>query len=405
MAESIGRTPRHGVTLKSARVDGPPRDAVDLTGLGFLVLLFGGVALLLAFLVTWVLWKPLLAVVTAPAGAVRRDLAYRIRAIGYPVDVAKDVLKVKVDSITALKVHVREAEPGTKIRYEVDATGLGWTLVLIFAFAPYLGIASLITALMIHVRARRFARSRVAPLLTNPPLGTLPPRDTQTLLLEGLSEAHRLAQEALEYETEARQNAIGLLLIGGLVLWALVFFALSQFALLPFATAALLAFLASGATVVLGVWLVYVGRSPRIHELTQDADFYRQAWMGQVGPAQATRETRGVLELLLHAVTRSSYWRDVRRSRKFWHDPIAGLTMFILVYGAVIFSSLALVVDILSWEWRLLLGGLGATFAAGGIRFVHSWMREIQEQDERDRRSWEERREAIEAELWRILSG
>src|SRR3989442_1020922 len=242
-----------------------------------------------------------------------------------------------------------------------------------------------------------------------PPLGTLPPADVQSLLLEGLSEAQRLSQEALDYEREARQNAIGIVLLAGLVVWGVVFagFAVAVPFQLPnpLASAAILAFFLSGLTVVLGVWLVYLRRSPRIRELEQDADFYRAAWMRQTLPGSAAGEPRTGLEMLLQAATRSALWREIRTSRRFWHDPVAGLTMFILGYGAIFLPFLAILGAGLSWEWRGAPLFSGGAFSAGVIWFVRSWTREIQNQDERDRRSWEERRAAIEAELWRILSG
>jgi len=98
-------------------------------------------------------------------------------------------------------------------------------------------------------------------------------------------------------------------------------------------------------------------------------------------------------------------WREVRASRRFWHDPIAGLAMFILGYGAIFLPFLAILGAGLPWEWRAFLAALGTAFAAGEIWFVRHWIRDIQSQDDRDRRSWEQRRAAIEAELWRILSG
>ena len=63
--------------------------AMDLT---FFAIYLGGPAVLLVVLGIWAVRKPLLAVVPAPPDAARRDLAYRIRAIGYPVEVVKDVL-------------------------------------------------------------------------------------------------------------------------------------------------------------------------------------------------------------------------------------------------------------------------------------------------------------------------
>ena len=95
----------------------------------FFLIVFGGPIAFLLFLIVWVLRKPLLAVAPATPDAVRRDLAYRIRAIGYPVDAAKDALRVKVDSLAALKLRVRaNPEGGSQVRYEVDATSTGWAI-------------------------------------------------------------------------------------------------------------------------------------------------------------------------------------------------------------------------------------------------------------------------------------
>src|SRR5436190_1994370 len=302
--------------------------------LSFFVILFGGVLVLLVVLGTWVLWKPLLALVPAPPDAVRRDLAYRIRGIGYPVELVKDVLRVRVDSLPQVKLHVRRGARGTQIRYEVDATNLGWSIVLVTALITYLACIAVRVVVLLG-----FALA--VPLqLPNPPLSL-----------------------------------------------------------------AVLASFGSGLTVVLGSWLVYLRRSPKIRELEEDASFSRTAWMRQTPPGSATGERRAGLEMLLRAATRSPVWREVRASRRFWHDPIAGLAMFILGYGAIFLPFLAILGAGLPWEWRAFLAALGTAFAAGEIWFVRHWIRDIQSQDDRDRRSWEQRRAAIEAELWRILSG
>src|SRR5205814_8349451 len=117
------------------------------------------------------------------------------------------------------------------------------------------------------------------PLLGNPPLGTLPPMDVQSLLLEGLSEAQRLSQEALDYEREARQNAVGIVLFVGLIVWVVVFlgFALAvpfQLPNPPLSLAVLASFV-SGLTVVLGSWHVFLRRSPMIRALVAIACIYQ----------------------------------------------------------------------------------------------------------------------------------
>src|SRR5207302_868936 len=79
-----------------------------------------------------------------------RDLAYRIRAIGYPVEVVKDVLRVKVDSIAQLKLRIRGGPRGTEIRYGVDATSVGWSIVLITGLISYLAFIAVGVSIAIH---------------------------------------------------------------------------------------------------------------------------------------------------------------------------------------------------------------------------------------------------------------
>ncbi len=374
-----------------------------------LIILFGGTLLFLTVLVIWVLWKPLLAVVPGPPDAVRRDLAYRLRAAGHTVDASKGPLRIKIDSLASLKVHVRPGAQGTEIRYEVDATNTGWAIVLIFALIGYLGLVAVIISIVIHVTARGFARSRVVSLLGPPALGTLPVPDVRSLLVEGLSEAQRLASEALEYEREARQNSIGLVILGATAVWAIIFVIFGAYILLPGPNPiGMAAAIASGVSVTLGVLcslLVYSRSSALIQELEADVSYYRAAWAGEVMGGPAPGGPRGGLEILLWAAARSPHWRDIRRRRRLWQDPFTGITLFILAYGAIFLPIVAFVASTLPWEWRAFLGGLGALFAIGVFRSVRSWLRDVRERDEQDRSDWQKRREAIEAELWRILSG
>src|SRR2546428_148030 len=92
--------------------------------------------------------------------------------------------------------------------------------------------------------------------------------------------------------------------------------------------------------------------------------------MRQTLPGSAAGEPRTGLEMLLRAATRSSLWREIRTSRRFWHDPVAGLTTFILGYGAIFLPFLAILGAGLSWEWRALLASVGAAFAVGGVLVV-----------------------------------
>ena len=62
-------------------------------------------------------------------------------------------------------------------------------------------------------------------------------------------------------------------------------------------------------------------------------------------------------------------------------------------------------IDILPVLVRAGLGLLGGGFFAGTVVSIQRWRRQVREEDERDRQSWEARRGALETELWKILSG
>lgn len=352
--------------------------------------------------------KPLLAVTPVPAPVVLRDIAYRFRFVDHPLDPNTSPLTFRVNSLAAVKIHVRPGKRGTEIRYEVDATGFGWILVLMLLFTGYLGLVAVILAVYIHIRAARFARTRVLPAIGAPPLGTLPGPDMRSFLIEGLSEARRLASEALDWEREARQNAILLILVGSLALWVLTLFGLAVF--LPpvperLALAVLTATLVSAVAALTGSWFISRRLVPLIRELERDAEAYREAVAREVYGVPAPEGTRGKLELLLDAAQRSPRWREIRRRHRLWQDPWAGFTIFMCAYAAFFPLLLAILVGSLAPEWRAGLAAFGTLSVLVGVWIFQRERREVRERDERDRRDWERRRHEIETALWKLLSG
>lgn len=378
--------------------------AADLT---FLFLVVGFIAAIIG-IVAWVVRHPLLMVVAAPPHLVLRDIAFRLRILGYTVDAAKSPVRIQIDSVSALKVHVRAGPRGTEVRYEVDATTLGWAVVLILLFTGYLGLISVGVAIFIHATAASFARKRLLPTLQYPPLGTLPRSDVRSFLIEGLSEAQRLASEAHEWEKEANQNAIGLIVIGSVFLWIVTLLGVPLL-VPPMASTlladAVLATVTSGSAAFLGSWAVHVRSRPLMRELEQDAGMYRAALANEIMGAPTPQDTRGGLELLLYAAQRSPRWRAIRRRRRTWHDPWLGFTVFAFAEVTFLCFLFAIVADFVSVEWRIGLAVVGSLSVLEGVSTVRTERREIHQQDERDRLDWERRRQEIETAFWKLLSG
>lgn len=373
-----------------------------------LILFFGGFGAAFLAILAVALYKPLLMVVPASPSAALRDIAYRLRILGHAVDASTSPIKIPVGSVSAVKIHVRPGPRGTEIRYEVDATSFGWTLVILLMITGYLGLVSLIVAVYIHASAAGFARTRLRPMISNPPLGTLPSPGMRSFLIEGLSEAGRLVSEAYDLEREARQNAIGLILVGAVFLWVVMLLGF-QSLLGPavpgsLLLSVLLALVVSAAAGVLGSWVVYVRSRIVIQELQAEKSLYAGALANETFGAPVPQAQQGALELLLRAALRSPRWREIRRRRRLWHDPIIGFTWFILAWGAFITFALA-TTGFLSLEWRLGLVGFGSICLVLLVWTIFSERREIRERDERERRDWERRRQEIETTFWKMLSG
>ncbi len=373
-----------------------------------LPLLVGSFLAAVVGIVVWAAWKPLLLVAAEPPPLVLRDIAYRLRVLGYAPDAAQSPIRIELDSLSALKVHVRAGPRGTEVRYEVEGTTAGWALVLILMFTGYLGLVAVGVAIFIHASASGFARKRLLPTLQYPVLGTLPRADARSLLIEGLSEAQRFASEARAWEREANQNAVALIILGSLVLWVVALLALPALAPpigLSLALDIGIATAASGTAAVLGSWAVLRRSRPLLRELERDAGMYRAALANEILGAPTPKETRGGLELLLYAAERSPRWREIRRRRRTWHDPWMGFTVFAFAEVTLLGFAFAVLADFLPVEARIGLAVVGALSVLGGFQTVASERRRVREQDERDRREWERRRQEIETTFWEILSG
>jgi hypothetical protein len=111
------------------------------------------------------------------------------------------------------------------------------------------------------------------------------------------------------------------------------------------------------------------------------------------------------LELLLRAGEKSRSWREVRRRRKLWQDPVAHFAIFLCLYGGVLTLALGIGMDFLPLAGRAALVLFGATLTVCGVWYARNWLRGVREEDDRDRISWQQRRAELETRLDEILSG
>ncbi len=371
--------------------------------MGLDILLIGIIGLALATIIILVIIlsrKPSLGTVSAPPEAVLRHIAFPLRASGFSTSEEPGYIKVRVNDLAELKVYARQSPGGTDIRYEVGATPLGWMLILVLVLLAYFNVVSIILALYIHFSARAFARERIVPLLGIPIHPVTSPQPLRVALIEGLSEAQRLASEAYEYDNEAYQNGIGLITLASFAIWALLFvvpvFWKGGLFAVPILTAFAIATAAAASFLVAGLYVLTRRLRPRLELLRQEREIYRSALAFEVSGAPLPEEGAHGLELLLRAVERSFAWRKIRHRRKLWHDPVAQLTIFLFAWGSVVTGLLAAFLDILPMAMRLVLSILFVVFAIGFVWSIRTWQRRVREEDERERAAWDARKADLE---------
>ncbi|MFQ5910334.1 MAG: hypothetical protein ACE5IJ_06395 [Thermoplasmata archaeon] len=363
----------------------------------WLVFIVGSLVSALGVLLWVFLRRPFLASVPMKPEVATAALAHRLRIKGYQVAEEPRKLLVRINDWTRLAIRWRGDEE-TVFRYSVDATPRGWGAVLVLAIIVYTAVLAIGLAAYIHWKAVRAAH-RVQESLARDPLAPPHPDDVGALLLDGLSEARRLAVETLEYEREAWENAIVLVVLGAFLLGAFLFVGaflwghdLVTTLGLP-ATSGLLVGVAV-AIGLLGYLLLRASYRPRLQELRSWDTTFREAFERELAGEAPPEGESSAVELLAEAAIRAPLWSRERRLRKLHHDPAATWIAFALAGSAAyLFAFTAFFVDPF---WRLLTGSIGAVLTVGAAAFWRRWRRGLWEEERRTRASWEAVRRRLE---------
>ncbi len=345
-----------------------------------------------------------------PPDALQRHLVYQLRREGLRVEESPEGTKVRLGSIAALRFRIVPDAGGSEVRYQTYATSSGWGTLITLLVLVWTSLVGMAAVVLVEHKARRFARSRLAGLVTA--VDSLPPPpadDVRVLLVHSLSEGHRLASDAYEAQRSDLGDTMAVVAVAGLAIWAValigLFFGLPPESPWhqgagPFGLAA-----AIGAGVTLGLeWLVWRRARPRIVAARGWADRLRVALVRETsrqapGPAEPSS-----VELLLKLSEQIPTWLRMRRWAGLSGDQAAGWVVFIL--SLVAFWVFWLAADFalaggLLFALPAALCGIGLAVAA----YVY-WARWREKQEETIKRTlaeWRRRADSLRSRFDQFL--
>jgi len=130
------------------------------------ILMIGGLIAFIVILLVLFSLKGRLGTYPIPPANLLPVIQWNIGTRGFPCYEAKPgVLSVQKDALVKVKIHFRHQDGGSKVLYEIDATEIGWVMVLVFVFLPYVSLVGLIIALYIHFSGRAFSRDFIGNLV------------------------------------------------------------------------------------------------------------------------------------------------------------------------------------------------------------------------------------------------
>lgn len=324
-------------------------------------------------------------------------LIRRLRMAGHVVHVEPQELTVAIGREALVKVRVEPAGGRSRILYRASATIVGW-----------LGVIGLPR---IYRRVRAWGRDASATLV--PPEGRLPPPpssdDAQAMLVDAVSETHRLAAEAYAAEREKYQNAQALVILAAIMVWFLLFLGLSSTSVdadlnRRMATSAGWAFAVTLSLSIPGSWLIRRFRRGRIVRLREWADRLQAALHLESGPRAVGERDGSSLELLLTSQAEVPRWLDAARKASMSVDPMGWWAVFVMVYlGVDLLLADAPAFAAFNLPVAVIVGIAGVVLLVGAWLYYRRWRQRREDALARNQADWDRSYERLRGEIEQYL--
>lgn len=358
---------------------------------------YGAVLVALALGVAASVWRFSLGTVQATPSETTRYLVRTLRMAGHVVRAEQGGLFVAIGHEALVRLRVEAADGTSRVVYQAGATVAGWV--------------SLVRLPGIYRRVRTWGQDASTRFI--PPGGRLPAppsqADTRAMLIDALSETHRLAAEAYASERERYQNAQALVILAAIIGWFLLFLALNSWSSEAdvnsrMAAAAGWAFVVTLSTSVPSGWLIRRFRRGRIVTLRDWAARLENALRAESGARVRETPRESSLELLLESHRQVPQWLEIARNASVSVDPMGWWALFTMVYfGVELLLWQAPAVLPLSFLLGALIGMGGIALLVGAGLYYRRWKRRREEAMARSRADWDRSYRRLRGEMETFL--
>jgi len=338
-------------------------------------------------------------------------LAHELRVAQYHVTERPGRIDVRIGRISAVKIWARPGPAGSVLRYQPDATPTGWGLIMFFAIPSglALGFVAVLLVLYVFIQTHRFVASRVGPSLSTLRAEVIPPsEEVRGLLIDGLSEARRLAEEALEAERASHQDAQAVVFLTALLTWVLLLvgtFLLAP-AMHPWREGWNPLLIATVPSAVLGLVsgiLVWRRFRPRIQEIRRWVRRLQTALAVEISSEIGKEFQSSAFETLMEASQEVPQWIEAHRRAGLSRDPAAGY----LLVGMALWTLVLVEVTLLATGFGPFVSALSGIGAIGLglvlVLFYRRWRHGWEEAARASVLEWRRRLDEVRARMDRYL--
>lgn len=336
-----------------------------------------------------------------------------LRRTGGRVETGGEFLIVRADSLSSVKLTFRPSRAGTLVRAQAWASPTGWSATMIPILIWYFSIVAVISTIYIFRKSMRYSVDSLLPVMTSIETDAQTSReiDIRSALLEGLSEARRLASEAYEGTRSNHQDAILLVAIGGIAVFMLsIAGALAGYVDIHrestgLAWAIAVSIGATVAFVVAALWFVrrrYASILRRLKDWTRDLDGAFQMELSGTRPVDSQRST---IETLADAWKELPSWLSARKKSSAYREPGTWLVIFLLLNACWSPLMLGAMMLLEGSVVGVLPIAMGAVLIGFAVYVYVRWKRSVGSEDSRTKREWRDRSELLDQVLGRQLMG
>ncbi len=339
------------------------------------------------------------------------DLAHRLRMNGLMTEETPRSLTVHLDRWTAIDLRFQKRGECSRLNFRLDGTPSTLALFIFLFLSTVLGVLAIPICIYLMIEADRYARRFIIPVLSGGPCMVQGPQEEiKGLLVDGLSESRRLAQEGYRAANSAYEDNILIAIVAiGLIGWLVLLVILSQLPLFEtsyrLVASALLALPISTAACTVTVFLIVKRVRPKVIALRQWTIRLDQALSREL-TSQMPEGDESSIELLFSAYDEMPNWLSARRRDLSSRYPATSILLVLMALGgaSLIFSS---VFSLIGGDWALAMISIAmGAVLAGGALWLERWVMKWESAEEtRLAQEWERRRKRLQRMIDLHLEG